>query len=162
MHATQRYDFKDKAADYVSLAGELTALLSTEPDLIANAANTSALLFDAVPDITWAGFYFLRGEELVLGPFQGKPACVRIAMGNGVCGAAAQQRATLVVPDVDAFPGHIVCDTASRSEIVIPLIANASLLGVLDIDSSTPGRFDDIDRYGLERLAEIFVRASQP
>jgi GAF domain-containing protein len=162
MHVTQRYDFKQKAADYVSLAAELTSLLAGETDLIANAANTSALLFDAIPDISWAGFYFLRADELVVGPFQGKPACVRIAMGKGVCGTAAQQRRTLVVPDVDAFPGHIACDAASRSEIVIPLISKNSLWGVLDIDSSTLARFDAVDQHGLEQLAAIFVQASQP
>jgi L-methionine (R)-S-oxide reductase len=161
MHATQRYDFKDKAADYASLAAELTALLSTESDLVANAANTAALLFDVIPDINWAGFYLLRGGELVVGPFQGKPACVRIALGKGVCGTAAQQRRTIVVPDVDAFPGHIVCDSASRSEIVIPLLSEQTLLGVLDIDSASLARFDDNDRLGLERLAAIFVRASR-
>jgi L-methionine (R)-S-oxide reductase len=162
MHVTQRYDFKDKAADYVSLAGELASLLASETDLIANAANTSALLFDAIPDISWAGFYFLRGDELVVGPFQGKPACVRICMGKGVCGAAAQQRSTLVVPDVDAFPGHIACDAASRSEIVIPLISKDALWGVLDIDSSTLARFDEVDRHGLEQLVAIFIHASRP
>src|SRR5262249_52399335 len=104
MHATRRYDFHDKAGDYASLARELTGLLGEEPDLIANAANTSALLFDALPDINWVGFYFLKGEELVVGPFQGKPACVRIAVGKGVCGTAAARRTTLVVPDVEAFP----------------------------------------------------------
>lgn len=162
MHVTHRYDFKDKAADYASLASELTGLLASETDLIANAANTSALLFEALPDINWAGFYFLKGGELVVGPFQGKPACVRIGMGKGVCGTAAQQRTTLVVPDVDAFPGHIACDAASRSEIVVPLLTNGSLLGVLDIDSPTPARFDAVDREGLERLAAIFLRASGP
>ena len=162
MHVTHRYDFNDKAADYASLASELTGLLASETDLIANAANTSALLFEALPDINWAGFYFLKGGELVVGPFQGKPACVRIAMGKGVCGTAAQHCTTLVVPDVDAFPGHIACDAASRSEIVIPLLANGSLLGVLDIDSPTPARFDAVDREGLERLAAIFLRASRP
>src|SRR5579872_4596314 len=146
MHVTHRYDFKDKAADYASLASELAGLLANESDLIANAANTSALLFDALPDINWAGFYFLKAGELVVGPFQGKPACVRIGMGKGVCGTAAQQRRTLLVPDVDAFPGHIACDAASRSEIVVPLLANGSLLGVLDIDSPTPARFDELDR----------------
>jgi L-methionine (R)-S-oxide reductase len=128
MHFSQRYDFKDKAGDYAGLARELTGLLGNETDVVANAANTSALLFDAMPDINWAGFYFLRNKprrghvamedtgELVLGPFQGKPACVRIALGKGVCGAAAARRTTLVVPDVEAFPGHIACDAASRSE----------------------------------------------
>ena len=162
MHVTQRYDFKEKAADYVSLARELASLLANETDLIANAANTSALLFDAIPDISWAGFYFLRGDELVVGPFQGKPACVRIAMGKGVCGTAAVQRRTLVVADVDAFPGHIACDAASRSEIVIPLISKDSLWGVLDIDSSTLARFDAIDQHGLEQLVAIFMQASRP
>jgi L-methionine (R)-S-oxide reductase len=162
MHVTQRYDFKDKAADYASLASELTALLASETDRVANAANTAALLFDALPDINWAGFYFLRGSELVVGPFQGKPACVRIGLGKGVCGTAAQQRRTLVVADVDSFPGHIACDAASRSEIVIPLLANDLLWGVLDIDSPTPARFDDVDRVGLERVAAIFVGASRP
>lgn len=162
MHATHRYDFKDKAADYASLAGELTGLLAGETDMVANAANTSALLFDALPDINWAGFYFLRGNELVVGPFQGKPACVRIGMGKGVCGTAAQQRRSIVVPDVGSFPGHIACDAASRSEIVIPLLANDLVLGVLDIDSPTPARFDEADRVGLERVAGIFLEASRP
>lgn len=162
MHATHRYDFKDKAADYASLAGELTGLLAGETDMVANAANTSALLFDALPDINWAGFYFVRGNELVVGPFQGKPACVRIGMGTGVCGTAAQQRRSIVVPDVGCFPGHIACDAASRSEIVIPLLANDLVLGVLDIDSPTPARFDEVDRVGLERVARIFLEASRP
>ena len=162
MHAINRYDFKDKAADYASLAGELTGLLASETDLIANAANTCALLFDAIPDINWAGFYFLKAGELVVGPFQGKPACGRIGMGKGVCGTAAQQRATVVVPDVEAFPGHIPCDAASRSEIVIPLMTADTLLGVLDIDSPRLARFDDVDRRGLEGLVAIFLRASRP
>ena len=162
MHVTHRYDFKDKAADYASLASELTALLAGESDLVANAANTCALLFDALPDINWAGFYFLKAGELVVGPFQGKPACVRISMGKGVCGTAAQQRRTLVVPDVDAFPGHIACDAASRSEIVVPLLTGGTLVGVLDIDSPTPARFDEVDREGLERVAAIFLSASRP
>jgi L-methionine (R)-S-oxide reductase len=162
MHATQRYDFKDKAADYASLAGELRGLLAGETDRVANAANTSALLFDCLPDINWAGFYFVRGHELVVGPFQGKPACVRIGMGQGVCGTAAQQRRSIVVPDVGAFPGHIACDAASRSEIVIPLLTDDLVLGVLDIDSPTPARFDAVDRVGLERVAAIFMEASRP
>ena len=129
-----------------------------EPDPIANAANLSALLFNSLAQVNWAGFYFLRGETLVVGPFQGKPACVRIALGRGVCGAAAQRRATIVVPDVHAFPGHIACDSASRSEVVVPLIGER-LLGVLDIDSPEPGRFDDEDARGLERLAALFLGA---
>lgn len=161
----KRYDFRDKAADYAQLATELESLLAGEADLVANAANTSALLFDALPDLNWAGFYFLRNGpgpgELVVGPFQGKPACVRIALGKGVCGSAAAARTTLVVRDVNQFPGHIACDAASRSEIVIPLIKDGLLLGVLDIDSPRLARFDDADRKGLERLAAIFVTASR-
>ena len=131
---SKRYDFRNKDADYASLADELSGLLAGEPDLIANAANTAALLFDALPGINWAGFYFLRpdagGEsELVVGPFQGKPACVRIPLGKGVCGTAAATRKTLIVTDVHAFPGHIACDAASQSEIVVPLLEGDTLLG---------------------------------
>jgi L-methionine (R)-S-oxide reductase len=156
-HVSTRYDFKDKASDYASLARELTSLLADVSDLIANAANTAALIFDALPRLNWCGFYFLKDAELLVGPFQGKPACVRIALGAGVCGQAAAQRATLVVPDVNQFPGHIACDAASRSEIVLPLVVGANLLGVLDIDSPELARFDDADRRGLECLAAIFV-----
>jgi GAF domain-containing protein len=163
---SKRYDFRNKDADYASLAEELSGLLSGESDLIANAANTAALLFDALPDINWAGFYFLRmganaESELVVGPFQGKPACVRIPLGKGVCGTAAATRKTLVVRDVHEFPGHIACDAASQSEIVVPLIEDDTLLGVLDIDSPSLARFDDADRRGIERLAAIFVTASR-
>jgi L-methionine (R)-S-oxide reductase len=162
---SKRYDFRDKDTDYASLAAELTGLLAGEDDLVANAANTSALLFDALPGINWVGFYFLRagsgGGELVVGPFQGKPACVRIPLGKGVCGAAASSRTTLVVPDVHDFPGHIACDAASRSEIVIPLIKGDALLGVLDIDSPNVARFDEADRRGLERLSSIFLAGSR-
>ena len=158
-YTAKRYDFQDKSRGYGQLAADLKALLAGESDLIANAANTAALLFDALPAINWAGFYFLRGEELVVGPFQGKPACVRIALGRGVCGTAAAQRATILVPDVHEFPGHIACDSASRSEIVVPLIG-ARLLGVLDIDSPEPARFDDEDARGLSQLAALFLAAS--
>lgn len=158
-YTSGQYDFQDKRAGYEQLASALGALLAGESDFIANAANTAALLFDALPEVNWAGFYFLRGGELVVGPFQGKPACVRIALGRGVCGAAAERRATLVVPDVHAFPGHIACDSASRSEVVVPLIAGQRLLGVLDIDSPAPGRFDERDARGLERLAALFLAA---
>jgi GAF domain-containing protein len=158
-HTAQRYDFRDKPADYARLAQELGALLAGESDPIANAANTAALIFEALPEVNWAGFYFLRGGELVVGPFQGPPACVRIALGSGVCGAAAAQRRTLVVPDVLEFPGHIACDPASRSEIVVPLIAGGALLGVLDLDSPRVARFDEADARGLESLAELFVRS---
>jgi L-methionine (R)-S-oxide reductase len=157
----QRYDFRDQAGDYARLAQELAGLLSGESDLVANAANTAALLFDALPELNWAGFYFLKEGELVVGPFQGKPACVRIALGRGVCGTAAVERKTIVVPDVNAFPGHIACDAASRSEIVVPLISGGNLLGVLDIDSPRVNRFDAGDARGLERLAAIFLDSLQ-
>ena len=156
-HTTTRYAFKDKTADYAALAEELGALLAGERDLVANAANTASLIFHALPDVNWAGFYFMHGGELVVGPFQGQPACVRIALGKGVCGTAAARRETVLVPDVHAFPGHIACDAASRSEIVVPLVRNGTLLGVLDIDSPRAGRFDDFDQRGLERLAQIFI-----
>jgi GAF domain-containing protein len=161
-HTASVDDFRDKPADYARLAAELAALLAGESDLIANAANTAALIFHALPDVNWAGFYFLKQGELVVGPFQGKPACVRIALGRGVCGAAAAQRRTLVVPDVHGFAGHIACDAASRAEIVVPLIAAGELLGVLDLDSPLPGRFDAADARGLEMLAAHFVAGAQP
>jgi GAF domain-containing protein len=157
---SHRYEFKDKRADYAHLAQELAALLSGERDLIANAANTAALIYGALPEVNWAGFYFLKAGELVVGPFQGKPACVRIALGKGVCGTAAAERRMLLVPDVHAFPGHIACDAASRSEIVIPLLAGSLLLGVLDIDSPRTARFDAADAAGLTELARLFVEAS--
>ena len=131
-----------------------------EQDPIANAANTSALLFNTLSGLNWAGFYILRGDTLVLGPFQGKPACVRIPLGKGVCGTAAQKQQTLVVKDVHAFPGHIACDAASNSEIVIPIIKNGKLWGVLDIDSPLLARFDETDRQFLEQLAQLFARSS--
>ena len=152
-----RYDFKDKPRDYARLVQDLAALLAGEQDLLANAANTAALLFDALPEVNWAGFYFLKGGELVVGPFQGKPACVRIALGRGVCGTAAAERRTQLVPDVHAFPGHIACDAASRAEVVVPLLRGATLLGVLDIDSPRPGRFDADDVRGLEAIAAAFL-----
>jgi len=156
----RRYEFRNKDADYASLAEELNGLLAGESDFIANAANTSALLFDALPDINWVGFYFLRQQELIVGPFQGKPACVRIPLGKGVCGTAAANRKTIVVRDVHEFPGHIACDAVSQSEIVVPLLKDGVLLGVLDIDSPSVGRFDDADRRGIERLATLFVASS--
>ena len=159
-HATTRYDFRDKCAAYAQLTRELAALLEGEPDLVANAANAAALIYHALPELNWAGFYFLKGGELVVGPFQGKPACVRIALGRGVCGTAAAERRTLVVPDVHAFPGHIACDAASRSELVVPLLAGEQLFGVLDLDSPRPGRFDADDARGLEALAAQFVAAA--
>ena len=156
-HVTQNYDFSAPEAAYAELARDLTALLSGEHDLIANAANTSALIYDALPELNWAGFYLYKSGELVLGPFQGKPACVRIAMGRGVCGTAAERRATVLVDDVHAFPGHIACDSASNSEIVIPLVRGAELLGVLDLDSPKLRRFGLADQRGLETLARIFL-----
>jgi len=159
-YTAERCDFHDKPADYARLAQQLSALLAGESDRVANAANTAALIYAALPEVNWAGFYFLRGGELVLGPFQGKPACVRIALGQGVCGAAAAQRRTLVVADVQEFPGHIACDAASRSEIVVPLVDTGTLIGVLDIDSPRPGRFDDADARGLEALGAVFVAGS--
>jgi GAF domain-containing protein len=153
-------DVTDKKTMYGTLREELQALLQGEGDLIANAANFSSLLFHTLPDVNWAGVYLLKQGELVLGPFQGKPACVRIAIGRGVCGAAAAQRTSLVVPDVDAFPGHIACDSASRSELVVPIVKGDRLIGVLDLDSPSTGRFDDVDREGCESLVAIFVAAS--
>jgi GAF domain-containing protein len=146
---------------YEELARQARGLFEGERDAIANAANLSALLFGGLAEINWAGFYFLKGSELVLGPFQGKPACVRIALGKGVCGTAMEQRRTLVVPDVGKFPGHIPCDADSRSEIVVPLIAGGRAIGVLDIDSPIPARFDDGDRDGVEALAALWLRASE-
>ena len=142
---------------YASLVVQLLSLLKDEHDLIANAANFSALLFNSLPNVNWAGFYFLQGEELVLGPFQGNPACVRIPMGKGVCGVAARQCETIIVPNVHEFPGHIACDVASNAEIVVPLFDGERLLGVLDLDSPTIGRFDDQDAEGLNELVTVFV-----
>ena len=142
---------------YRDLGASLGSLLAGETDAMANLANASALLAQALTRINWCGFYLLRGEELVLGPFQGKPACVRIPVGKGVCGTAAAQRETLVVPDVNAFPGHIACDAASRSEIVVPILEGGVLRGVLDVDSSTLARFDEEDRQGLEKFVGSLV-----
>src|SRR5262245_9302863 len=160
-HVSRHYDFSRSESAYDELARDLAALLSGERDLIANAANTAALIYDALPDLNWAGFYLYKSGELVLGPFQGKPACVRIAMGKGVCGTAAARRETVLVEDVHAFPGHIACDSASNSEIVIPLVRGNDLLGVLDLDSPRLRRFGAADQRGLEALAKIFI-ASLP
>ncbi len=145
---------------YQQLCEQLQELLGDERNFIANAANTSALLFQALPDVNWVGFYIAEGQDLVLGPFQGKPACARIPFGKGVCGAAAAQRKTMIVADVNQFPGHIFCDTASQSEIVVPLLNWGKLLGVLDIDSASLNRFDDEDEEGMESIASVFL-ASQ-
>ncbi|WP_322597186.1 GAF domain-containing protein [Sphingomicrobium marinum] len=157
------YDFKidgaTKAQMYDDLASALKGLVHGEPDPIANMANAAALLWEAMPDINWAGFYRNVDGELVLGPFQGRPACIRIKFGDGVCGAAAATRETQLVEDVHAFPGHIACDAASESEVVVPLIKDGELLGVLDIDSPSKARFDAEDKKGCERLAAILVEA---
>ena len=146
---------------YDQLAAQLSSLLAGERDLIANAANFSSLIFHSLPDLNWAGFYFAKDGELVLGPFQGKPACVRIRIGQGVCGTAAATRATTTVPNVHEFPGHIACDSASNSEIVVPLIKNEELIGVLDLDSPSPARFDEEDAIGLNRLVAILVESTE-
>ena len=142
---------------YRDLARQLAALITGEPDPIANAANTAALIYHGLPNLNWAGFYFCNGAELVLGPFQGKPACVRIPVGKGVCGTAAARGASVLVPDVHDFPGHIACDPASRSELVVPLIEDGSVLGVLDLDSPLPARFDELDRDGCEQLVTVLL-----
>ena len=152
--------FAEPAAAYAGLATQLRALLAGERDFIANCANTAALLGHSLPELNWVGCYRLVGDELVLGPFHGKPACVRIPLGKGVCGTAAAQRKTIVVPDVHQFPGHIACDAASRSEIVVPLLHAGQLLGVLDLDSPRRDRFSHADQAGLETLADILVAAT--
>ena len=147
-------DPSDRYSELLQLA---QGLLAGERDQTANAANIASLVFHALPDLNWAGFYWLKDGELVLGPFQGKPACVRIAMGKGVCGSAAEQRRTIVVPDVHAFPGHIACDSASNSEVVVPLVRAGRVLGVLDLDSPLTGRFSENDARGLEALVAAFI-----
>jgi GAF domain-containing protein len=142
------------------LAAQARALLEGERDATANAANVSSLVFHTLPDLNWAGFYWLKDGELVLGPFQGKPACVRIALGKGVCGTAAQQKRTIVVPDVHAFPGHIACDSASNSEVVVPVMKGGRVIGVLDVDSPMLARFGEAEARVLEEVARIFVESS--
>ena len=150
----------DKPRLYEELARQLAALIEGERDLVANSANMAALIYHGLPELNWAGFYWMKGGELVLGPFQGKPACVRIALGKGVCGTAARERRAIVVPDVNQFPGHIACDSASRSEVVVPVIHAGRVLGVLDLDSPRAGRFDDGDARGLEALVQAFLEAT--
>jgi L-methionine (R)-S-oxide reductase len=149
----------DKYGFYKELGRELALLLGGDHDVIANAANTAAMLYSRLSDVNWAGFYFWKDSELVLGPFQGKPACVRIQLGKGVCGTAARLEKPVVVPDVSVFPGHIACDVESRSELVVPLLRNGTLLGVLDLDSAALGRFDEEDREGCEALAAIYLKS---
>ena len=157
------YDFKIEAADkatlYRDLASALQGLVAGEPDAIANMANGAALIWESLPDINWVGFYRMIDGELVLGPFQGRPACIRMKLGEGVCGTAAETREVQLVKDVHSFPGHIACDSASNSEIVVPLIRDGQVLGVLDIDSPSLARFDEEDRAGIVRLGEILTAA---
>src|SRR5882724_5729592 len=160
MHVAKSDPSLSKAATYREVNAQLAGLFSGEHNGLANAANMCALLFQMLSDVNWVGFYFLQGGELVLGPFQGKVACVRIPMGRGVCGTAAERREILVVPDVNEFPGHIACDVASRSEIVVPLVKEGRLLGVLDLDSPHLARFDDHDRSGLADAADVLLQSS--
>jgi L-methionine (R)-S-oxide reductase len=152
---------QDGYADYAELARNLESLLAGEPDLVSCAANTTSLLFYGLPDLNWVGFYLLDAAsgDLLVGPFQGRPACVRIPLGKGVCGTAAAERRTVLVRDVHAFPGHIACDSASNSELVVPVIDRGRLIGVLDLDSPRLGRFSDADARGVESLVDVFVRA---
>jgi GAF domain-containing protein len=149
----------DKRQQYAELAAQARGILAGERDRVANAANLAALVWHALPDLNWCGFYFFDGRELVVGPFQGRPACVRIPLGKGVCGTAAQSGRTQVVDDVNAFDGHIACDAASRSEIVVPLFDGDRLVGVWDVDSPSPARFDAGDRAGMEELCAIYVES---
>lgn len=161
MFQARAIESDDKSAFYRDLAQQLEGLLHGESDAIANAANTAALLFTTLPDLNWAGFYFLRKpDELILGPFQGKPACVRIAVGRGVCGTAVKERRTMLIEDVHAFAEHIACDAASRSELVVPLFRGQSIIGVLDLDAPIPARFDAEDQRGIEGIAAIYMKAS--
>jgi L-methionine (R)-S-oxide reductase len=161
MHVIKSAPGLSKAGLYREISVQLSGLFSAERDGLANTANMCAVLFHMLPDVNWVGFYFLHGGELVLGPFQGKVACVRVPLGRGVCGTAAVRRETLVVPDVNQFPGHIACDASSRSEIVVPLVLAGRLLGVLDLDSPNLSRFDHEDRDGLEAAAKILLQSSQ-
>jgi L-methionine (R)-S-oxide reductase len=160
MHVIKSTAGLSKAAAYGEINRQLGGLFAGERSGLANAANMAATLYQALPDLNWAGFYFLQGGELVLGPFQGKVACVRIAVGKGVCGAAALRRETIIVPDVEKFPGHIACDSASRSEIVVPLVREGRLLGVLDLDSPRLARFDGEDAAGLGASVALLLDGS--
>ncbi len=157
MFEMKKIQASGKAGFYAELLSQAQGLLHDEHDLIANAANFAGLLYHNLPDVNWVGFYFFKGGELIVGPFQGKPACVHIALGKGVCGTAAQTRKTQLVPDVNKFPGHIFCDGDSLSEIVVPLMKGGQLLGVLDLDSPKLARFDLEDQAGLEVLAKTFL-----
>jgi L-methionine (R)-S-oxide reductase len=150
-------DASSKTALYADLLAAIDAITSDEPDAIANMANVAALIWDAVPDLNWAGFYRLLGDTLILGPFQGKAACIRIPIGKGVCGAAAESKTTQLVRDVHAFPGHIACDAASQSELVVPILFQGRLLAVLDLDSPRPARFDEEDQRGFEAICTLIA-----
>jgi len=160
MFATARLSTESKPALYAELLAQARALFEGERDAGANAANLAALLYHSLPDLNWAGFYWMKDGGLVLGSFQGLPACVRIAVGKGVCGTAARDRRTIVVPDVDAFPGHIACDSASRSEVVVPLVHQGKVIGVMDVDSPKLARFEDEDARGLEAVAKAFLEST--
>ncbi len=160
MLATAQVHHRSKPALYAELLSQASGLFEGEHDFNANAANLAALIFHSLPELNWAGFYWMKDEGLVLGPFQGRPACVRIALGKGVCGTAARERRTIVVANVNEFPGHIACDSASQSEVVVPLVRFASVIGVLDLDSPRLARFDAEDARGLEALAEVFLNAT--
>ena len=162
MFAVKESASASAAERYAELLSQARALFEGERDFTANAANLASLLYHTLPDLNWAGFYRMKGGELVLGPFQGKPACVRIAPGRGVCGTAALERKTIVVPDVHAFPGHIACDSASNSEIVVPLLRGGEVVGVMDLDSPLTGRFTREDAAGLEPLARALLESSDP
>ena len=149
----------DKPQQYAQLAAQARALLAGESDRVANAANLAALVYHALPELNWAGFYFFDGTELVVGPFQGQPACVRIPLDRGVCGAAARSGETQRVDDVNAVADHIACDAASRSELVVPLFRDGALVGVFDLDSPVPARFDVEDQRGLEEIARVYVES---
>ncbi|WP_158882664.1 GAF domain-containing protein [Rhodanobacter sp. L36] len=160
MFEVKSQPYASKREHYDDLVQQVRGLLAGESSLIANAANFSALIYHSLPDVNWAGFYLYDGTELVVGPFQGKPACIRIALGRGVCGTAAQSRQTQLVRDVNAFEGHIACDAASQSEVVVPLVkAGGTLLGVWDVDSPVIDRFDDEDREGMEKLCAVFMES---
>lgn len=160
MFAAAKLEAANKTDLYAQLVDQARGLLAGERDRVANAANFSALVYDALPDLNWAGFYFYDGRELVVGPFQGKPACVRIQVGKGVCGTAVARQESVLVEDVHAFPGHIACDSASNSELVVPLLKGGRVLGVIDLDSPRGGRFDLDDRRGVEALAQAYVDAT--
>jgi len=160
MYEVKTQAYASKREHYEDLCSQARGLMDGEPSMIANAANFAALVYHSLPDFNWCGFYLFDGTELVVGPFQGKPACIRIALGRGVCGTAAQRRETQVVRDVNAFEGHIACDADSQSEIVVPLVrADGTLFGVWDVDSPSIARFDDEDRAGMEALCAVFMAA---